>query len=322
MFPITTDNYVNRPTLEHSILMASKVLLPDKVGEYTVIVGPDGSGKTSTVANVFNNMKGVVNVCVSQVDTTKSLFSTLARCVIRKEVVFRDTKLDAQFDLEILFPILITVAKQQRDNLPITVVFEVDGGSPQTEIDWVQLAAKQLAHSCNVIVVMSAADAAATFRGDGRQQFIWVDEMTHEEATTYARKLHPTVAEDDLTLLFDKVGTLPLNVGKGVLALKRGVPADEIVLQAVTSAEADIDAFTHQTIIGALKWKNDLDGVSVREFWRFRNDKEVMNYVEPRAVAVAMKMRNAVVYDPLSCEYRLASRAHRTALLKRYESGK
>ena len=80
------------------------------------------------------------------------------------------------------------------------------------------------------------------------------------------------------------------------------------------AAERDLAEFTHQPILKALKASPD--GVGTHLFDRV-NHKGV-NLVQPKDVAVAMKKSNAIMYHIPSREYRLTSRAHRTALLEQY----
>ena len=107
--------------------------------------------------------------------------------------------------LNILYPVLAKAAKVG-DSRRITIVFEVGRGtSSEGVLYMVKSAAKKLTVAANVIVVLSEANAGLIFGDDRRQKFIWVDGMTHEEATTYAKKMFPAVADHDLELFFDKV---------------------------------------------------------------------------------------------------------------------
>ena len=98
-------------------------------------------------------------------------------------------------------------------------------------------------------------------------------------------------------------------------ALESGDTAAEYIETTVCAAERDLAGFTHQPILKALK--SSPDGVSTAKFKGVEH--KGMNLAEPKQVAAAMKERNAIVYHLPSGEYRLASRAHRTALLERYD---
>jgi hypothetical protein len=110
------------------------------------------------------------------------------------------------------------------------------------------------------------------------------------------------------------VGTLPLDVRDFAVALGSGDTAADYIEAALLAAEADLAGFTHKPILKALKASPD--GVRTMKFDGVEH--KGVNLAEPKEVAVAMKKRNAIVYHLPSGEYRLASRAHRTALLERY----
>ena len=108
---------------------------------------------------------------------------------------------------------------------------------------------------------------------------------------------------------------MPLDDGAFATALMRGRTAAEHIEAALYAAERDLGGFTHQPILKKLKASTD--GVSTLKFKGFEH--KGMNLAQPKDVAVAMKKQTAIVYHIPSGEYRLASRAHRTALLERYD---
>ena len=115
--------------------------------------------------------------------------------------------------------------------------------------------------------------------------------------------------------LFLQVGTLPLDVGECATALESGETVDDVIEATLRSAEDDLGGFTHQPILSALKASPE--GLRCVQFKGVKH--EGVNLAEPREVAVAMKTRQAIVYHIPSGEYRLATRAHRTVLLERYD---
>ena len=95
-------------------------------------------------------------------------------------------------------------------------------------------------------------------------------------------------------------------------ALKEGIPVAQIVKDAVLAAKADLVAFKLKPILTALKATPD--GVDVSAFDGV--EYEGVDLAEPMDVAVFMKKKNCIVYHMPSHQYRLASRAHRTALMQ------
>ena len=300
------SDYVTRPSLEKGILQASERSLRSKGGAYTIVVGAKGAGKTSAVARVLREKKGVVSLLVSDNDTPESLILKLVKkCGI-------DVKQGLKIDLEDFGPVLLKAA-EIRKGRPITIVFEVERTSTSVAIlNLIKNFTKYLAVYANVIIVLSEANAGLVFGDDKRQKIVWVGEMDTEEAEEYARKLHPDVSDADLNLLFDKVGKLPLKILNSMTALKEGIPVAQIIEDAVLAARADLVDSTIKPILTALKATPD--GVNISAFDGVKY--EGVNLAKAKQVAVAMKETNCLIYHMPSKQYRLASRAHRTALMQ------
>lgn len=158
----------------------------------------------------------------------------------------------------------------------------------------------------------SEANAGLAIGDDEIHEIVWEDEMNAEEAEEYAKKFHPAVSGAELKVLFDKVGKLPSKILRSMTALKEGISAAQIIEEAVLAAEKDLVVFTLNPILAALKATPD--GVHIRAFDGL--EYKGVNLAEPKDVAVAMKKRNCIVYHMPSGEYRLVSRAHRTALMQ------
>jgi hypothetical protein len=345
-FPVL-KNYVTRPALEYDILQVYNTSFDwQTTGAYTVIVGSKGAGKSYATAHVLDKKPGVLFLKVTQAETSLSFGSKLLKA--GGQVLDENMKLG----VDALYPLLEQIAQTDR---PITIVFEVErgAGAPSDEVLYmVKSTAKELAHAANVIIILSEANAGLAFGDDRRQKFIWVDGMTHAEATMYAKKVFPAVADHDLETFFEKVsilktahpfkllhdlctghttyiptcplcancrslqvGTMPLDVGDFVKALKRGEAADDFIEAALCLADDDLCSFAHPQILEALK--KSPDGVRRKHFRGVEN--KGVNLAQPKQVAVAMRETNAIVFHLPSGEYRMASRAHRTALLERYD---
>ena len=97
-------------------------------------------------------------------------------------------------------------------------------------------------------------------------------------------------------------------------SLVNGESVAAYLKEVLRAADCDLSAFTHEPILESLKLSPD--GVSTDMFRGVKN--EGVNLAEPKQVALAMKERNAIIYHHPSGEYRMASRAHRTALDERW----
>ena len=202
-FPVRLQYYVTRPTLENNILRVYNTSFAKKAtGAYTVIVGTKGAGKSSATAHALDKKPGVLCVKVTQAETSSSFCRKLLKTsgqVLEENI---------ELGVDVLYPLLEQIALAGR---PITIVIEVErgAGAPSADVFYmVKSTAKELAPVANVIIILSEANAGLAFGDDRRQKFIWVDGMTYEEARTYAKKLFPAIADDDLELFFDKVGIL------------------------------------------------------------------------------------------------------------------
>ena len=107
---------------------------------------------------------------------------------------------------------------------------------------------------------------------------------------------------------------MPLDISGFVEALERGATSADFIEEALRVAEDDLCGFLHKPILKALKASPD--GVRRKQFEGVEH--KGVNLAQPKDVAVAMKKQAAIVFHQPSGEYRLASRAHRTALLERW----
>jgi H2-forming N5,N10-methylenetetrahydromethanopterin dehydrogenase-like enzyme len=202
-------------------------------------------------------------------------------------------------------PLLLKVA-EMRKGPHITTVFEVERTSTSLAVLLlIKNFAKYFAVYASVIIVSSEANAGLAFGDDKRHEIVWVDEMSAEVAEEYAKKLHPAVSGAELKLLFDKVGKLPLDI-------LRSISAAQIIEEAILAVNADLVAFTLKQILTALKAAPDGVHVSAFDGVEYKG----VDLAQPKKVAVALKETNCIVYHMPSKQYRLVSRAHRTALMQ------
>lgn len=106
---------------------------------------------------------------------------------------------------------------------------------------------------------------------------------------------------------------MPLDVSTFADELQLGMPSHLCIEQRLRTAEEEIAAFIHRPILKKLK--GSPGGVRVVEFAGMF-DKGV-NLAMPKEVTASMKSTQAVIYHKPSGEYRMASTAHRTVLMKK-----
>ena len=191
-------HYVSRPSLEAKILEVYNRSYRGGQCTYTVLIGPQGAGKKFATAHALENKPGVLYLRVSNTETQASL--------LRKILETTGERVEEQgyLSLEILNPFLQQIPLDD-NNRSFTVVLEVERGAPVRVTDAAGAAAKKLALAANVIVILSDVHDVPQFDFDPRQKFFWVDGMTSEEATAYAKTLYPAIADHDLELFLDKV---------------------------------------------------------------------------------------------------------------------
>ena len=191
------ENYISRPALESKI---QKVYDTRKKSDaYTVLVGVKGSGKSSAVAHVLSNKPGLLYISVSESDTSSSL--------LQKLLAISGERCDENInilDVNILYPVLNQAAKDMGGRR-VTVVLEIERGADSNSVLYMaKSAAKKLAVASNVIIILSEANDGLMFGDDLRQEFIWVDGMTEDEATSYAKKEFTAISESDLKEFIEK----------------------------------------------------------------------------------------------------------------------
>jgi hypothetical protein len=134
--------------------------------------------------------------------------------------------------------------------------------------------------------------------------------MEVHEAKEFAKKKHPSIKEIDLENFIDKIGTLPLHIGLFCKGLSNEASADTLINKKVRQSMADLVAFAHKPILKALK--NQPDGVNMNCFDGIRDEGVLLS--KPKDVGVEMKSTKAVLFHFESNEYRLFSKAHKTAI--------
>ena len=294
-------NYVSRPELEAKILAVyNNTSLAD--GNYWIIYGVKGAGKTSAVNHALGDKAGVVLVGISETDSVESIIAKIFKaCGV---VVDKAIRLDQIVEE-------LHAAMEKRNGHPMTVVFEVESGSSSPNVlSLVKHTAKEFALFANVLIVLSEANAVLGFNDDDRQEFILVDGMTLGEAEQYVKKRAPDVSPEDFNKFVVKCGTIPLMLGKFCTAVATGKSVDEHIGEVLSKALFKLEAFAHSPILIALK--KTPGGVRSGNFKGVERKGVMLS--SPKDVAPAMKKENAIMYDFGTKEYKLFSKAHQSAL--------
>jgi hypothetical protein len=156
---IPLRNYVSRPSVEDGILQAYNSCFGRDDGVYTVVVGPEGSGKTSTTACMSEHKTGVLHLSMNREDTPSS--------VLRKILSISGEQLDYktfQPGLRDLYPLLVLVASKMGGRR-LTILLDVDSYVCRyaDSLAMVRVVAAQLAQAANVVVVTSDQTASVAF---------------------------------------------------------------------------------------------------------------------------------------------------------------
>ena len=294
-------DYISRPALEALILAVyENVTLSG--GYYSIVYGVKGAGKSTVVQAALEGKTGVVVVSVYADDTRETVITKIYRSCGR-------IRLASSSSQEITDALLN--ATKERVGRPVTIVFEVESASSSDVVmSIVKHIAKEFAEAANVLLVLPEANAVLGFGEDPRQKFIFVDEMTREEARQYVEKRNPKISSDDFNKFADKCGTRPMSLEDFCRAVLNGQTVGNYIDKVLDLARGDLEAFSHSPILAALKKtpggvrSGDLKGVE---------HKGVL-LSSPKDVAPAMKKVNAIMYDFGAREYKLFSKSHQTAL--------
>jgi hypothetical protein len=100
---------------------------------------------------------------------------------------------------------------------------------------------------------LSEANAVLEFRNDpDREKFIFVDELTFEEAKVFLTNLGFKILDKELRYIAETIGTRPAMLEN--LASNLGImPVAQFVDNVLAQADQDLVAFPHKPILKALK---------------------------------------------------------------------
>eukprot|EP01031_Cornospumella_fuschlensis_P041984 gene41984-51250_t len=291
------DDFVSRPEVR-------KMLEVNVIkGKYCIVYGNKGVGKSAVVNDMFWDKPGVVGIKVTHLVTSNELVSQLVLKVLGPGASVNVQEED-----------LITALKSAAE--PITIIFEAEpSNSPnqQAILGAVRSLAKSLAPFARCVIVLSEANAVLEFgRDDTRENYVYVGEMTREEAKQLLLKKGAHFTEEELQFIFDNLGT----TASRLIHLCMRVPGLETVqayvARALAKAEFDLQAFPLQSLLSELK--KHPDGVSLDVLYGKTDATEKhVRLDRPNSVGPFLKAAggNIVVYRLELYTYQLLSTPHR-----------
>jgi hypothetical protein len=201
------------------------------------------------------------------------------------------------------------------------IIFEVERGGTVADrnvMNNVRSVAKELAHLCNVLIVISESNAILHFGKDlDREEYIFVDELSIPEATAYLKKHLPEMTAEEMKMkVFDQIGTNPANLHNLMMSFKqKGIPVETFVNGSLHNARKSLSSFPLQRILKALKDLPDPgDGVDPEVFENQQEIGVALNNAEAVGAVSKMATANPILYRMDTGKYHLLSTAHKTAL--------
>lgn len=174
-------------------------------GQYLVLYGPRGSGKSTCVNYVANKERGIVVVRVNDTTTELTIMQSIAHSTLgdltMPEFMKAMRMCSESLRIDKFYPVVVfEVERARSEDVDSRVLSTVAGIS------------KDLAVFCKVLVIVSDANAALHFNTDNkRKRFLLVGELSPTEASQMWKKLEPTASliDEQLINVFDRVGTMP-----------------------------------------------------------------------------------------------------------------
>ncbi len=147
-----------------------------------------------------------------------------------------------------------------------------------------------------------------------REKYVYVGEMTDEEAKEYLQQQGCELPEKDLKYLFENIGKIPTALQSYLDAHANGISLAAFVQDFILSAEQDLRCFPDNEILNALK--KHPGGVPIGLLDGKNKEGGINSFSNPLALIPAMRKSNAVVFrmDNHLFRYEFMSVAHRKAL--------
>ena len=197
-----SSHFIARPKMKEKIgeAFTYESLKGDR---YTIVYGPKGIGKTELVDHTAIGKKGVVKMRISSTNSKDEVIQSLTKKLLGES--------NSNFDVDLFIEAI------KKCGIIPTIIFDVERslsplGTRDHVVDAVRSLSKDLAPYCRCIIVLSEANAVPQFGRDGRESFIYVDEMEREEAKLLLEKCKINLTDADLDYVFSNIGTSPLKL--------------------------------------------------------------------------------------------------------------
>ena len=294
--PVSKNN-VKRELLDAQLLRAS--ITPPTDG-YWIVYGAKGAGKSHAVDHTFAGKDAVIKIMVTTAHNKDDIISSL----LKKLVGDSTTKLEPE----------ALISAVNRSKFTPTIIFDVERGGSSDQVlglEAVRSISKMLAPYCRCFIVLSEASAALQFSKDKyREEFIYVDEMSIEEAKEFLTQQKSGLLPAEVETVYKNLGGNPAMLKKLNYKIKNGISVEDFIKSSLHSAETELVAFPHKAILQALK--EHPEGVRPKYFNNQKN--KGVDLSDPYAVNFSIKNSNVLVYRMELQLFQLQSTALKTAL--------
>jgi len=303
--------FIRRPKLTEKILEFANIdrkNQPKKpVENYLVVYGPKGAGKTTAVTHALADRDGVVFIQLTGADSKDAILGQLVMEILGKN------------EVDTFKPLLLLQKALLQCPVTPVIIFDVERGNSAEQfagLHAVRSVAKSLAGYCNPIIVLSEANAALEFGKDtDREKFLFVGEMSREEAKELLQAMSSTLSETEMNKVFDMIGTLPITLKK--LTDEVGpnkMTLDDFIEGELKLARRDLKNFPLQDLLKLLEaYPKGLPDELLPDI----KDKDGKVYRSIDEIGPILKRSNVIVYRIERLEYELQSTSHKTALMRR-----
>jgi hypothetical protein len=294
--------FVCRPMLSSQI--ADILNRKEATGIYIVIYGANGVGKSTIVDSAIQGRLGVLRIRITSASTVVGIMNDVAKMT-------DSTKLNPQID-DFIDAMIIALGK---DGSVPTIILEIEreiGNEQNFAIRDIKNFAKEMSAVCNIILIVSAANAVLEFGKDiDCENFVFVDELSESEARECLAGLKLNLSEAEIKYLIDSIGANPATFNRmQVLMTGKGITVQDFVALKLSEAKLDLETFSYQQILKTLK--EHPEGVSPVCFKKM--GKKSVDLTDPWTVAMATNASNVLTYRIEHKKYMMVSRCHEVAL--------